>query len=806
MSTQRTECPVLARLAVSLFSASLVVLAGVMPAPTQAKPGPRNAEDLLVVDCLLPGQMRKLGRQANFMSARRPIRTTQADCEIRGGEYTSYDRANYQTALKVWMDQATAGSAEAQNYVGEIYLKGLGTPPDYDMAAVWFKKSAEQGFKRAKINLGYLYEQGLGVAKDLSQALNLYRDASGISGDDIVFASTVQVQMEAKDAEISGLKQSIEQEKQQSEALREQVRRLQGQLDNRRAALEQSERELENTRLRLNQARAATGVDVTDLDRRRAELNARSAELDRKAAQLLEQQEESRRAADDATARLSELKAREAALSQQSDPAADTRQALADIRTQTGALSRSLAEAQARATDVQAQLSSNQSLLEKERAVYQAEIAKLEQEAAGRKQEDWQLMKLLENQLAAQESEMRQQREQIASLQRRVASGGNASGGAIAAAIPTLELIDPPLTATRGRPAAMLRRAPGRQDLVGKISAPQGVKSISVNGNVAALGADGVFRSSVDVAAGGTLVQIAAIDSNGTQAQLDFMMIPQGSGGQAVATPVAQAGAGVPAGVKLGRYRALVIGNNTYQASADYPALQSAVNDATAVAQMLRSRYGYDARLLLNATRFDILSALNEMRETLTKDDNLLVYYAGHGEIGADGKQGYWIPVDGQPGVATTWISNGAISEILDTMQARKVLVVADSCYSGAMTRSSVATFDSAVMPADKWAEWVKTMSDGRSRTALTSGGVQPVPDTGSGKHSYFARAFLNVLEDNNRLLEAQRLFREVSSALALAAVNSPVTQVPEYSPIQFAGHEAGDFFFAPRRAGATGP
>ena len=61
------------------------------------------------------------------MTARRPIRTTQADCEIRGGEFVAYDRANYQTALQVWMGQAEGGDAEAQNYVGEIYAKGLGT-------------------------------------------------------------------------------------------------------------------------------------------------------------------------------------------------------------------------------------------------------------------------------------------------------------------------------------------------------------------------------------------------------------------------------------------------------------------------------------------------------------------------------------------------------------------------------------------------------------------------------------------------------------------------------------------------------
>lgn len=804
MTTQRA-CPVWTRLSVFLFSAALVLGAGLVPQPSAAKAGPRNPEDLLIVDCLLPGQIRKLGRQATFMGARRPIRTTQADCEIRGGEYTSYDRANYQTALKVWLDQATAGSAEAQNYVGEIYSKGLGTPPDYDMAAVWFKKSAAQGFKRAKINLGYLYEQGLGVPKDLTQALNLYREASGISGDDIVFASTVQVQMEAKEAEIAGLKQTVEEQKQEAERLRQQVKQMQGQLDNRRAALEQSERELESTRSKLEAARAATGADISSLEQLRNDLTARSSQLDRETARLREQQEESARQASEAERRLAELKAREQALVGQSTPAADTQAALSDIRAQTGDISKSLAQAQASAAEVQRQLARNQALLEQERQAYQAKIAELEKQAAGRKQEDWELMKLLENQLAAKESEIRQQREQIGSLERRVASSSIAAGGALASAVPTLELIDPPLTATRGRPAAMLRRAPGRQDLVGKVSAPQGVKSISINGQPATLGQDGVFKSSVEVAAGGTLVSVSAIDSRGTEAKLDFMMIPQGEGNAPTGSTQVAAAGKLPKGIKLGNYHALVVGNNNYQAGSAYPPLQSAVNDATAVSQVLRDRYGYKTKLLLNATRFDILSALNEMRENLTAQDNLLIYYAGHGEISADAKQGYWIPIDGQANVPTTWISNGAISEILDTMQAKHVLVVADSCYSGAMTRSAQATFDAGVMPADQWAEWVKTMTEGRSRTALTSGGVQPVPDVGSGKHSYFARAFLNVLQDNNRLLEAQRLFREVSTTLALAAVDAPLTQSPEYSPIRFAGHEAGEFFFLPRGS-SVGP
>jgi hypothetical protein len=132
-------------------------------------------------------------------------------------------------------------------------------------------------------------------------------------------------------------------------------------------------------------------------------------------------------------------------------------------------------------------------------------------------------------------------------------------------------------------------------------------------------------------------------------------------------------------------------------------------------------------------------------------------------------------------------------------MQARHVLVVADSCYSGAMTRASAPTFNASSMPADKWAPWVKNMVNGRSRTALTSGGVEPVPDVGAGNHSFFARAFLNALTDNKKLLEAQRVFREVSTSLALNTVNSALPQLPQYAPIRFAGHESGEFFFLPK-------
>jgi predicted nucleic acid-binding Zn-ribbon protein len=780
-----------------LVGSFVAVLAAAVSAPVDArKPTVRNPEDLLVVDCLLPGQVRKLGSQATFMSARRPVRTTQADCQIRGGEYVAYDRANYQTALKVWMDQATAGSAEAQNYVGEIYLKGLGIEPDYDMAAVWFKKAAAQNFNRAKINLGHLYEQGLGVAQDRTRALNLYREAAGVQGDDLLYASEVQVQLEAKDTEIGSLRMTVEEQRQETDSLRARVADLESQLASRRAALQSSQNELQAAQAKLAEARKATGADFSAVERQREALAQQEAEVQRVTAALASENEAVARRQQQIEQQQAALKQREAALAQSGGSGDDA--ALQQIREQTAQLEQALAEARTRSSALQTQLADRERALQDERQQYQAQISRLEQEAAGRQQEDWELMKLLEGQLAQREAEIRTAQAEIATLAQQVVLGS----GEMLAAAPALEIIEPALTLTRGRPAAMLRGGAGRQSLTGRVANPRAVREITVNGTPVILGDNGLFRASVEVPASGSTVQIAAVDQRGATSSLEFQMVPQpqgAAGGQA-----ATAAMGVPPGVKLGRYHALVIGNNSYQ-SAGYPSLQSAVNDATAVAQLLRERYGYETNLLLNATRFQMLTALNEAREALGPDDNLLLYYAGHGEIGDDGKQGYWVPTDGQANMVNTWVSNTAISEILETMKARHVLVVADSCYSGAMTRAAVPVANAAVAEG-KWAEWVKTMVAGRSRMVLTSGGVQPVPDTGTGKHSFFARAFLNTLDDNNRLLEGQQLFRQVTSSLALAALDAPFSQVPEYSPIQFAGHENGDFFFLPTRAARSGP
>ena len=164
----------------------------------------RRVEDLALVDCLLPGQIRQLGTRMTYLSPRRYIKTTQSDCGIRGGEFIRFDRADYKTALQVLLPKARAGDMVAQTYVGEIYEKGLGLPrPDYDAAARWYRQAAEQGYQPAQTNLGLLYERGFGVPRDKAKALNWYRKATGITQDPLIFESQLKSEREAFQREIA---------------------------------------------------------------------------------------------------------------------------------------------------------------------------------------------------------------------------------------------------------------------------------------------------------------------------------------------------------------------------------------------------------------------------------------------------------------------------------------------------------------------------------------------------------------------------------------------------------------------------
>ncbi len=232
-------------------------------------------------------------------------------------------------------------------------------------------------------------------------------------------------------------------------------------------------------------------------------------------------------------------------------------------------------------------------------------------------------------------------------------------------------------------------------------------------------------------------------------------------------------------GIGPGEYYALVIGNDDYDL---LPDLQTAVNDARAVSQVLERDYAFRTTTLIDATRGDILRELTLLRSDLTERDSLLIYYAGHGSLDRGTRRGYWLPVDAAPADPSNWISAADVTDILRAMPAHHVMVVADSCYSGALTRGL------ALQTRDD--RYVARLSKRRARVVLTSGGLEPVDD-GTGDHSVFARAFLSALDENEGILEGAALFTAIRRPVLSAA-----DQNPEYGEIRFTGHEGGDFLF----------
>jgi uncharacterized protein len=170
--------------------------------------GVQPIDSMMVVDCLLPGQMRRSGAMS-YMGPRLPVKTTAQLCAMRGGEYTEYDRANMKSSLAVWMDKAKGGDATAQFYVGQIYEKGMESAPGYEEAAKWYRKAAASGSNEAKLSLAAMMESGHGMPVDTTAAVNLYREAMGITGDDLVSKS----ESDARVAEVE----------RKNEALREQL-------------------------------------------------------------------------------------------------------------------------------------------------------------------------------------------------------------------------------------------------------------------------------------------------------------------------------------------------------------------------------------------------------------------------------------------------------------------------------------------------------------------------------------------------------------------------------------------------------
>lgn len=710
-----------------------------------------DTNKLFVVDCLLPGQVRKLGSQLTYLSGRRPIRTTAADCEVRGGEYVAYDRADYASALKIWLPKAQEGDAAAQVTVGEIFEKGLGVSADYQAAAQWYEKAATQGNFQAQLNLGHLYEKGLGVPQSKEAAMRWYRKSAGLEDAGLQFSPAVDAKTIANQEELANLRTEVEQSRRETQSLREQLQSTRQQTLDQQDTLRQAQNELEALRNTLQQQK---------------NISPQSGEVESLERQLRDKE--------------SQLKAQQAKLGSLTQTLSQERQRVKRELEQTS--QNKVAPAEKEKTSASNALENQ---LNEKIETFQKQSAELT---------TWLTSpdKLDRSQVDTRKQALQQQAREIASLKEKIEQQRStvlAEGPG-----PNIELIEPAITVTRGLPSIQFGQGEKLKRIVGRIDTRSGLSQVMLNDKPIKMDASGRFETDVSLAGDETLMHIVATDRRNQSSDLKVRLLASGE----VATPTYASTETQeikrPGDMKFGKFYAVIIGNNDYSA---YPALKTPIADAKSLEVLLRERYGFKTKLLINANRHTIMSALNQLNQSMTEQDNLLVYYAGHGEIDKKSQTAYWLPVDSETGNSANWISSQSITEFLSIMPARHIMVVADSCYSGALTGSAVAKLPEGMDDA-KRERWLKAMMSRKARTVLTSGGVKPVMDLGGGEHSVFANAFLKVLRSNKRIIEDYDIFRDVANQVRVSASRGGFEQNPQYAPLQHAGHEGSPFFFVP--------
>jgi uncharacterized caspase-like protein len=168
----------------------------------------------------------------------------------------------------------------------------------------------------------------------------------------------------------------------------------------------------------------------------------------------------------------------------------------------------------------------------------------------------------------------------------------------------------------------------------------------------------------------------------------------------------------------------LVIGIDKYNTAAWQP-LNNAVSDAKQLIAVLEEKYNFQAQRYLfdeNASTEAIVDALVELKNLLP-EDNLIIFFSGHGTEDADTHKGQLVPYAAQKRadyIAFSTIKN----EYLECVKAKHILVIFDCCFSGNFITRTRGELQSSI---DK-------ISNKPSRYFLGSGGVEKVKDGKLGK------------------------------------------------------------------------
>jgi hypothetical protein len=305
-------------------------------------------------------------------------------------------------------------------------------------------------------------------------------------------------------------------------------------------------------------------------------------------------------------------------------------------------------------------------------------------------------------------------------------------------------------------------------DLRGTVTDESGVRSLKINGRETPVRENGNFVIHLPLSIGENYVNIEVSDVNDNIALRKFIVTRKNQDGEAY-------------NAALAKNYLFIVGINNYQS---WPKLNNAVKDVNDISEVLINRYNFSFSNITmlrdeQATRSNIYNSLRSLIEKVGPQDNLVVYFSGHGYFDQLLNEGYWIPVDAHINSSGDYISNTDILKILTNINSQHTFLVADACFSGALF-------------ADSRRGYTENVEKFRSRWGLASGRLEVVSDGAVGTNSPFARKFIDFLQTNKKpKFPVSELVQFVKTQVA-----EETQQTPIGNPLKVLGDEGGELVF----------
>lgn len=326
---------------------------------------------------------------------------------------------------------------------------------------------------------------------------------------------------------------------------------------------------------------------------------------------------------------------------------------------------------------------------------------------------------------------------------------------------PEITMLTPPVTRGQGVEADV------KENMIyvsGNAKDPSGIASVTINGKaLEGVRPDGFFQAKINSTE--TDIVIQAADKRGNMGSQTFHIA---SKTEEKVTPdqILPLSDGE-------KFHAIFIANSNYTGT-KWPALTTTVGEARSVRKVLIDKYGFDAAnidTIFNKGRVDILTTVKEKMDKLTDNDNLIIFYGGHGYFIESTNTAYWVPLNAND--VYDYISNNDITTLMTNCQARHILIMADACFSGAMRGG----YDAPSKYEYKF----------KSRQLLTSGGTEPVP----GKSTYVQMVLEALNSNQDKYVSARELYTRIAKGIMDQTKTEPTIR-----DMNVPGSMGGQFYF----------